>query len=186
MASSSKTVGAAHSYAKALLELGNERQQAVQIGEELRGIREIAEANPTFLAFLRDPGVGKAERTAAVERILAGKLSPMLYNTIRVMIERDRAGVITQMAEQYQELLDEQLGKIEVDVTVAQRLDPQTLEQVRQRISAARGKDAVVHQYVDESIIGGLVLRVEDKLIDASVRSQLDAMKRQLMAAAPR
>ena len=186
MPAPSKNLSSAHAYAKALLELANERQQTVSIGEEMRGIREIVDTNPTFVAYLRDPGVGKTERSQALDRIFKGKLSPLLYNTIRVMIEHDRLGMLGTMAEQYQELLDEQLGKIEVDVTVAQRLDPETLEQVRQRISSALQKDAVVHQYVDESIIGGLVLRVEDKLIDASVRSQLNALKRRMMAAAPR
>jgi F-type H+-transporting ATPase subunit delta len=71
-----------------------------------------------------------------------------------------------------------------VDVTVAQRLSPDELENVRRRVSQALGKDAVVHQYVDESIIGGLVLRVQDQLIDASVRYQLDAMKQRLLQAA--
>jgi F-type H+-transporting ATPase subunit delta len=77
------------------------------------------------------------------------------------------------------------MGKIEVDVTVAHRLDAGTLEDVRKRVSSALKKDAIVHQYVDESIIGGLVLKVEDKLIDGSVRAQLDRMKRKLMQAVP-
>ena len=62
-------------------------------------------------------------------------------------------------------------------MTVAQRLTAEQLEQVRQQVSQALKKDAVVHQYVDESIIGGLVLRVGDKLIDASVRNQLETMR---------
>ena len=55
-----------------------------------------------------------------------------------------------------------------------------------QHALTALGKDAVVHQYVDEAIIGGLVIRVGDKLIDASVRNQLSAMRQQLLAAAPK
>jgi F-type H+-transporting ATPase subunit delta len=75
------------------------------------------------------------------------------------------------------------LGKIEVDVTVAQRLSDAQLEEVRRKVSTALKKDAVVHQYVDEKIIGGLVLRVGDRLIDGSVKAQLDAMRRQLLTA---
>src|SRR5438309_133793 len=82
-------------------------------------------------------------------------------------------------------LLDEKLGTVEVDLTVAQRLTSEQLEQAKQRISQALGRDAVVHQYVDENVLGGVVLRVGDKLIDASVRYQLQAMKEQLLAAAP-
>ena len=65
-------------------------------------------------------------------------------------------------------------------------LDSAALEQVRKRISQALKKDAIIHQYVDEKIIGGMVLRVDDKLIDASVKYQLEAMKRKMLAATPR
>jgi F-type H+-transporting ATPase subunit delta len=186
MASKGKTLGAANAYARALLELATERQMQMQVGDEMRSVRELLEANPTFASFLRDPGIGATERTATLTKVFQGRVSPLLFNTLRVMNDHDRLGILGQVAEQYQQQLDKQMGKIEVDVTVAQRLDPQTLEQVRQRVSTALGKDAVVRQVVDESIIGGLVLRVEDKLIDASVRSQLESMKQRLMAAAPR
>ncbi len=59
------------------------------------------------------------------------------------------------------------------------------LEEVRQSISAALNKNALIHQKVDGRIIGGLILQVEDKLIDGSVKKQLELMKRKLMAAAP-
>jgi F-type H+-transporting ATPase subunit delta len=93
---------------------------------------------------------------------------------------------IPAIAAAYDDLLDEKLGKIEVDVTVAQKLSPDQLEQVRQRVSQALKKEAVMHQYVDESIIGGLLLRVQDKLIDASVRSQLHSLRDQLLASQPK
>jgi len=103
-----------------------------------------------------------------------------------VLNQHGRLGSLSQMIDAYQELLDEVLGKVEVDVTTAHRLEPSQLDSARQKISAALGRDAVIHQYVNENIIGGMVIRVGDKLIDASVRAQLDAMKHQLLAAAPK
>ena len=182
---STNRVGIASQYARALLELANERQQAVPVAEEMRGIREVVDSSPTLAAFLRDPGISETERDEMLQRIFANRVSPLVFNTMRVLNSKGRLGLLAQVAEQYQDLLDEQTGKIEVDVTVAQRLDAETLEQVRQRVSSALKKDAIVHQYVDESIIGGLVLRVEDKLIDGSVRAQLEAMKRRLMQSVP-
>jgi F-type H+-transporting ATPase subunit delta len=82
--------------------------------------------------------------------------------------------------EAYAALLDEKLGKVEVDVTVASRLSNEELEQVRQLVNRALKKDAVVHQYVDESIIGGIVLKVGDRLIDGSVRTQLEQVRSRL------
>ena len=77
------------------------------------------------------------------------------------------------------------LGTVEVDLTVARRLMTDELERVRQRLATAMAASRA-HQYVDESIIGGMVLRVQDRLIDASVRYQLQAMKDRLIAAAPK
>ena len=170
-------------YARSLLELAEERKQMEQADDELRGLRDVIEANPTFRAFLRDPGVGEQERADTLKRVFGGKLSPLVMNFLGVVNAHGRMGKIEEIARAYDELLDERLGKIEVDVTVAQRLGPDQLEQVRRSVSAALKKDAVVHQYVDESMIGGIVLRVQDRLIDASVRAQLEGMRRRMLGA---
>jgi F-type H+-transporting ATPase subunit delta len=176
----------AAAYARSLLELANERKQAEPIGQELSALRQIVIDNPSFGLFLSNPGISSTERGQAIGKIFGGKVSRLMQNFLGVLNEKNRMGLAAQIADAYDDLLDEQLGKIEVDVTVAQKLDANQLEQVRQRVSAALNKEAVVHQYVDDSIIGGLVLRVQDKLIDASVKSQLDAMRQQLLSAKPK
>jgi F-type H+-transporting ATPase subunit delta len=170
------------SYARSLLELANERQQAEAVGKEMGALREILEQNPSLGAYLADPGIGAAERTATLNRVFK-VASELVHNFLGVLNNKGRLRLLPAIAEAFGNLLDEQKGKIEVDVTVAQKLSPDQLEQVRQRVSQALGKDAVVHQYVDQDIIGGLVLRVEDRLIDASVRYQLEAMRERLLAA---
>jgi F-type H+-transporting ATPase subunit delta len=172
-------------YASSLLELANEKQQAEPIGQELREIRQIVAENRTFALFLADPGISETERGNVIGRVFGGgRVSPLMQNFLGVLNRKGRLGALVEIADAYDDLLDEQLGKIEVDVTVAQKLTPEQLEEVRRRVSAALKKDAVVHQYVDDSIIGGLVIRVQDKLLDASVRTQLAAMKQRLIAGA--
>jgi F-type H+-transporting ATPase subunit delta len=183
MPKTDQTSPVAIAYARSLLELAEERKQMEQADEELRVLREVVEANPTFRAFLRDPAIGEQERADTIKRVFGGKLSPLVMNFLGVVNAHGRLGMIEEIARAYDELLDERLGKIEVDVTVAQRLGPDQLEQVRRSVSSALKKDAVVHQYVDESIIGGIVLRVQDRLIDASVRAQLEGMKRRMLEA---
>jgi F-type H+-transporting ATPase subunit delta len=186
MAQTTHASPTAVTYARSLLELAQERNLAAPIGQELDEIKQVLDANPTFREFLKDPGIGAEERTGVLDRVLRSRVDPLLSNFLGVLNLHGRLGLLDEIALAYGDLLDELLGKIEVDVTVAQRLTPDELEQVRQRVGSALKKDAVVHQYVDESIIGGLVLRVGDKLIDASVRSQLETMRRQFLAAAPR
>jgi F-type H+-transporting ATPase subunit delta len=186
MAAQTHNSATAVTYARSLLELAQADHTAEPIGQDLSGIAEVLKTNPTFGAFLRDPGISQAERARVINGVLKPSILPLLANFLGVLNNHNRLGILDQIASAYDDLLDEAMGKIEVDVTTAQRLSSEELEEVRQRISAALKKDAVIHQYVDESIIGGLVLRVGDKLIDASVRSQLETMKRQFLAARPR
>lgn len=176
----------AQAYAQSLLELANEQKQAEAIGQELSALRQIVGDNPTFGQFLADPAISQAERERTLKNIFAARVSQLMMNFLGVLNVKGRAGLLAQIADAYDDLLDEQLGKIEVDVTVAQQLTSEQLETVRQRVGAALKKTAVVHQHVDDSILGGLVLRVQDQLIDASVKHQLEAMREQLLAARPK
>jgi F-type H+-transporting ATPase subunit delta len=186
MASNHEPNPIADAYARPLLELATEQDQTKPVGEELAQLADLIRQNKTFGLYLADPAIGHDEREGVLKRVFGGRISPLVQNFLGVLNRRDKLRYVGDIAKAYHELLEAQLGNIEVDVTSAQKLSAEDLEAVRQKIGAALGKNAVVHQFVDESILGGLVVRVEDRLIDASVRYQLQAMKEQLLAAAPR
>ncbi|QOV89143.1 ATP synthase F1 subunit delta [Humisphaera borealis] len=180
---SSSTV--ANAYARSLLDLANGQSQATEIGQELSQIKEVLDAEPAFAAMLSNPAISEASRVSILQRAFEGKVHPLVWNFLRVLNVKGRLGELRAIDTAYSDMLDEQFGKVEVDVTVAQRLEDWQLEQVRQAVSSALKRDAVVHQYVDESIIGGLILRVQDKLIDTSVRGQLASIKQKMLAVRP-
>ncbi len=169
------------SYATSLLELAEEQNAANPVGEELSQLAEVLEQNPVFVQYLADPSIGSEERARTLTEIFGGKINPLLWNFLGVLNLKNRLGLLGQIITAYDDLLDEKYGKIEVDVTTAHHLSGEELENVRQRVGQALKKDAVIHQYVDESIIGGMLLRVQDQLIDASVKSQLEKIKLSLM-----
>jgi F-type H+-transporting ATPase subunit delta len=171
------------SYATALLELAEQQNQASPIGEELNQIGEILEQNPTFGIYLADPSISNEARAKTLGEIFGGKVMPLLWNFIGILNVKNRLSLLSQIIAAYDDLLDEKYGKIEVDVTTAHQLSPDELENVRQRVSSALKRDAVVHQYVDESLIGGMLLRVQDQLIDASVKSKLQGIKQKMKSA---
>jgi F-type H+-transporting ATPase subunit delta len=173
------------SYAQALLDLANESNSAASIGEELRDLRQIIDTNAEFAALLASPAIGREERAQLIHRIFDGRASKLMLNFLGLVNEKDRMSILPAIAGAYDDLLDKQFGKIEVDITVAHRLDDGQLENVRKTVSGALKRDAVVHQYVDEEIIGGMVLRVQDQLIDGSVRAQLNFMRQKLLGAKP-
>ncbi len=173
---------AATAYARSLLELATAKGHAEQIGAELADIRQVLLENKAFGLFLQDPAISNDARLKAVKSIFGGRVHVLISNTLGVMSRKGRLRDLGAMCDAYDDLLDQQLGKIEVDVTVAARLSGEDLEQVRQRISKAMNRDAVVHQYVDESIIGGIIIKVRDQLIDGSVRKQLETLKKKMLA----
>lgn len=173
-------------FARPLLELGLERDQADEIGRDLSAVAEAIVANPSFRLFLADPGIGADEKRATLDRLFKGKAHPLVANFLNLLNERGRLRLVEPIAAAYDDLLAEHRGIVEVDVTTAHKLTPAELDQVRTRVGQALGKQVVVHPYVDEAIIGGIVLRMEDKLLDASVRQQLRALREQLLAKAPR
>ncbi len=172
---------AAVPYARSMIELAEPQGQVDSIGAELADLRQVLRANPSFAQFLTDPGVGDIERNGAIERILKGRVSPLVWNLVGVLNKKDKLNMLPAVADAYDKLLEARRGIVEVDVTVAHQLSPDDLELVRSRVSAALGKDAVVHQRVDESIIGGIRLRVGDREIDASVKHQLTALRQRLL-----
>src|SRR5438132_9226107 len=127
-------------YATALIELANERELTQPIADELGGLRQVLAENPSFRAFLADPSIGDTERTDVLKKVFSGKVQPLLEHFLEVVKAKGKLGQLDQIADAYDDLLDEQLGKIEVDVTVAQKLTPDQLEQVRQKVSAALKK----------------------------------------------
>jgi F-type H+-transporting ATPase subunit delta len=173
-------------YAQSMLDLANEQKNAEPLGRELAELKQVIEQNPTAREMLSNPAISIDERSRMLDRVFRGKVGDLLFRVLNVMNQHNRLGLLEQVATSYGNLLDEQLGKVEVDVIVAQKLSNDQLEAAKKKITAAIGRDAVLHQYVDDSIVGGMIVRVGDKLIDASVRSQLQAMKQQLLSSAPK
>jgi F-type H+-transporting ATPase subunit delta len=186
MASTDEKNSTATVFARSLLELAQAQNQAEPVGQELKSLRQVVEADPAFLDFFSNPSVGRDARAKIVDDVIASKASPLVRNFVRVANEHNVLRHLPLISEAYDDLLDEMLGKVEVDVTVAQRLTPEQLENVRQKVGQAIKKDAVVHQYVDESIIGGMVLKVGDQVIDGSVKVQLESLRQKLLSAGQR
>ncbi len=176
----------AASYARAILELAEEQKLPLEaIGDELIALRDMIKGDETFRIYLGSPAINSEVRGDLLKRVLEGQVNPVLMHTIGVMNEKGRLGLLPEVADAYADLLDQKLGKIEVDLYVANKLSPEELDAARKQISASLKRDAVVHVYVDDSLIGGSMLRIGDKLIDASVKQQLKSIKEKLLASRP-
>lgn len=171
---------AALSYARALIDLAADN--AAQVAQELSELLSILDADPLTRAFFSNPTIPQTDRWQVIQRALSSQASQLMLNFLGVLSQKNRIDLLPQINAAYADLLDEKLGRVRVQVTVAQELDQHQLLQVRDKIGSALGKTAIVEQKVDASIVGGLLIKVGDKVIDGSVKSQLQAMRKQLLA----
>jgi len=170
-------------YAKALLELADQQSVTPRIAEEMHAMGQALKEAPELAGFFADPKVLQAAKDTTIDRAFVQRFHPLAGNIIKLLAVKDQLALLPELAQAVADQLDQRLGKVEVDITVAKRLLPPELEQVRQSLQRSLSKDPVIHQYVDENIIGGIIVKVGDRLIDGSVRSQLDAMRKKLVEA---
>jgi len=170
-------------YAKSLYELAEEaggRSKILQVASELEGICELARNNKNFGEFLRSPIIDRARRAASLRRICHEKVTDLSLRFLLVLNEKERLKHLELISEAYDQLVDTALGRIEVDVYTATPIDEEQLDSIKNRISTALGKEAILYSYVDQEMIGGLKLFIGDQLIDGSVASRLRRMNKQL------
>ena len=168
-------------YAQSLLEVcdkagGNAVAEACS--SELRDLAEIIRGDRKFAEFLKTPIVGNDKRKAALEKIVKGRVSDLVFRFVMVLANHGRAGRIADVADAFDSLMQERLGRIEVDMfTVDGKASDDVIATVKARVKEAFNKDAVLHQYSDPNMIGGVKLRIGDQLIDGSVATQLRSMR---------
>lgn len=170
-------------YAQALLELAQEQGQVDAVAEEVQQLLPVIAEGGELHRLLTNPAIGDSERGEIVKRVFAGKVSPLLYKMLRVLGDKRRLASLPEFAAGYLLAVAEKRGQIEVQAFVATELDAAAAKQVADQIGQALGKTVSLTQKVDPSLIGGLKIKIGDRLIDASVASQLRNMKNKMIAA---
>ena len=171
-------------YAVSLYELAVEEggiARAQEVGAELLAVADTARNDRRFAEFLRTPVIDRATREKCLAKMLSGRVSTLLERFILVINRKGRAGSIGEIEQGYDALLQEKLGKVEVDVWTAGPIGPDQLRAIQTRVQQAIGKDVVMHAYTEPSMIGGVKLRIGDRLIDGSVEAKLRAMRSHLV-----
>jgi F-type H+-transporting ATPase subunit delta len=170
----------ARTYAHGLYDLAMHaggRERVEETLGELEEIIDLARANPKFAELLTSRAISAAARRGSLERIFRGRVSDLTLNFLLVLNARGRLHCLTGILSAFDSLVQQRLGRVEIDVTTADKLDAESLASLRQRLAQALGREVVIHAYVDPSIIGGIKLRIGDQLVDASLASRLRRLR---------
>jgi F-type H+-transporting ATPase subunit delta len=170
-------------YAGALFALARDQGAIAQVGEELERVLHMFGENPMLSRALNAPDVPQAVKKSIVKRILADRVSPLLLNFLFVLVDNQRIDAFPSVVRRFRVLVQEAAGELTADVEVAADLPPDVKKQIEDVVSKQTGRKAIVRWHKNPDILGGVIIKFKDKLIDYSLRKQLNQMKERLVRA---
>jgi F-type H+-transporting ATPase subunit delta len=173
--------GIAGTYARALLSLAQRSDEVDRVGEELAGVVEVLDRAPDLEGFFASPLVAPAARRAAVEKLLRGRASDLLVDALQVANDKGRLNLLRSIDTAYHRELEDLRGRIGVRVGSAIPLSAALRERLRAAASRYTGREAVLEERVDPELLGGLVLEIGDRKIEASVAGRLHRTHQRLI-----
>jgi F-type H+-transporting ATPase subunit delta len=172
-------------YAVALFELAEDRDALDAVAEDLRNFRSLLDESADLRRLIRSPVLSREDQGRAVTALAerAG-LSPLTRQFLGLLAHKRRLFVLPEIITAYLAMLGEHRGEVSAELTSAVALSEEQLEAVRQRLTEAMGQAVTLSTAVDSNLLGGLVVRVGSRMIDASLRTKLQRLEVAMKGAA--
>ena len=165
-------------FSQAVFKIALEKKELDRWQSDLSKIASLGE-DATLISLLQDPRLHFGSKAKLLSERL-GDVNPLALNLVYLLATRGRLNMVGDIADEYQRLLDSYRGIERAEVTTAIPLDDEDKQRLAEYLGAAVGKKIVLKPEVDSKLIGGIVARVGDKLLDGSTRSKLAALKEEL------
>lgn len=173
----------ARSYAGALFELGERHGSHEGFAEAAERLEQLLAESPRARVFLESPQIDAEAKKDVLKKALGSRVPPLFLNFVLLVIDKRRQRMLPAILEEYRARTDEQFGRVHVQVTLARDPDERMEEDVTSELSRLLGKTVIPHVRVDPAILGGVIVRFGDQILDGSLRRQLMAMRRAMVNA---
>jgi ATP synthase F1 delta subunit len=166
-------------YARALFEAAQEQGRLDVVREQLGEVADALDSNRDLQVFFFSPYFSTKEKRDGLARMLTDA-DPLLTNFLELLIEKHRMPVIFRMRRRLDSLWEQENRLLPVHVTSAIALEDEAVAQIGERVGAQTGRRVELTATVDEDILGGIVLRVGNAILDASIRNRLEQLRKQV------
>ena len=164
-------------YGEGLYALCAEENITQDVLDELACLKDEFRQNPDFLRLLSNLSLPKEERTGIADQALRGQVHPYVLNFLKILVERGAAYAFDECAAAYQECFDRDHGVVEAVVTTAKPLDEKQRQKLMEKIRGMTGKEVSLREKVDEGVLGGVLLQMDGKRYDNTVRTRLEKIR---------
>jgi ATP synthase F1 delta subunit len=174
---------AARVYAEALFEVGRDKGRLDPLQQQLGEFTDAMDRNRDLQVFFFSPYLSSAEKQEGIAKAISGA-EPELINFLELLVDKHRMTEIFRIRRQFDELWKHENRRIDVTVTSAVELDPAVVTQIGQEVERQTGEKVDLSSRVDADVLGGLVLQVGNMVLDASIRSRLEKLRKSVATAA--
>lgn len=170
--------GIAARYSQALFDLAKEEGALKKLEADIAALGAALAASPDLRSMIASPVIAREDQANAISAIAKkASLSPIMANTLSLMAAKRRLFVLPQLVAAVAELISADKGEVTAEVTSAVALSPAQAKSLSDALKAQVGKDVKLKTAVDETLIGGLVVKLGSTMIDTSVKAKLSALQ---------
>jgi len=174
------TIG--RNYAETLLTLAKREGQAEAWGTLIESIASAMQEDHTLKTFLESPKLAASRKIEILQTALGKRVPPLFLRFLETVIMKRRQMVIPEIAQEYRALIDASEDRVHANVTVAREPAEQEKEALVQQLSRLFGKRVVPHISINPAILGGVIVKVGDTVMDGSVRRRLASLRGRMLA----
>ncbi len=167
----------AHRYARALFQVGRERDILEKLHEDMASFVRLLQENRDFYHFFTSPEVPRSEKEKKIEELFGDVLSNVFYNFLLVVLKKGRQTIMLDIAEAFNGQMDVYHNRVKAFVTSAVPLSQELQQEIRQRLAKQLNKEIVLVPQVDPAILGGLRITIDGTVIDGSLQGQLQKLR---------
>ncbi len=167
-------------YAGALFMSAKADNLLSEVAESYASINEVMSANRDLVTFLDSPQVAEAEKKQLVKSVFGERVEPLLINYFELLIDKNRIEFFQDIGEEFAALVEKEQGFARAIVTTAIELPQDLAEALKARLSDMTKSKIILEKKVEPEVIGGVCVTLGDKILDGTVRTNLDQLKKQL------
>lgn len=171
---------AAKRYAKALFEVAREKGQVAQVEQELESVMTALNENADLSKLIKHPSIEAAVKTGLIKQIFGSSVSEAVLNTLQLLVERRREDVLDAFVKAYAKIANDALGQANATVYTPVELSEAELNEIAATFGKLTGKQIRMVSVLDKSLLGGIQVRIGDRLYDGSLSGKLKRLERTL------
>lgn len=171
----------AHNYAEALFEAAEKSDNTELFGDLMDALVGAINADPTVRVVLESPRVPKAAKETILSRALEDRAPTQFVAFLRAVIKRGRQTHFESIRDEYLGLVDEKFNRVHAGVVLAREPDESLKTEIKRRLSEVLSQEVIPHYRIDSRILGGVIVRIGDKVMDGSLQRKMRVLREQML-----